>query len=50
MQLNGTELVLTSNDELPALTGDAMLPGNVTLAPATITFFALPRAGNKACA
>jgi Glycosyl hydrolase family 79, N-terminal domain len=49
VQLNGTELALTTNDELPTLTGVAMLPGNVTLEPATISFFALPRAGNDAC-
>ena len=49
VQLNGTELALTTNDELPTFTGVAMLPGNVTLAPATISFFTLPRAGNKAC-
>ena len=49
VQLNGTELALAANDELPTLAGVAMLPGNVTLAPATISFFALPRAGNKAC-
>jgi hypothetical protein len=47
--LNGTELALTKNDELPTLAGVAMLPSNVTLAPATISFFALPRAGNQAC-
>ena len=49
VQLNRTELALTTNDDLPTFTGVAMLPGNVTLPPATITFFALPRAGNKAC-
>jgi len=49
VQLNGTELGLSANDELPTFTGDTMLPGNVTLPPATISFFALPRSGNKAC-
>ena len=49
VQLNGSELALTANDELPPLSGIAMLPGNVTLPPATISFFALPRAGNDAC-
>ena len=49
VQLNGTELALATNDELPTFSGVAMLPGNVTLGPATISFFALPRAGNNAC-
>ena len=49
VQLNGKELALATNDELPTFSGVAMLPGNVTLAPATISFFALPRAGNNAC-
>lgn len=49
VQLNGTELELSTSDELPPVTGVAMLPGNVILAPATISFFALPRAGNNAC-
>jgi heparanase 1 len=47
--LNGTELALGPSDALPALTGAATAAGNVTLAPATITFLALPRAGNAAC-
>jgi hypothetical protein len=49
VQLNGTELALTANDELPILAGVAARPGHVTLAPATISFFALPSSGNQAC-
>jgi len=49
VQLNGTELALGANDALPALTGAATPAGEVSLAPATITFLALPEAGNDAC-
>ncbi len=42
MQLNGAELKLGAHDELPDLAGDLLLD------PATITFLALPDAGNKA--
>lgn len=49
VRLNGTELALAVNDALPALTGEPIPPGDVTLAPATITFLALPTAGNGAC-
>jgi hypothetical protein len=49
VQLNGTDLALGSGDTLPELNGTATRPGQVTLAPATITFFALERAGNASC-
>jgi heparanase len=49
VQLNGKDLTLGSNDELPSLTGAATPAGNVTFAPASITFLALPEAGNGAC-
>ena len=49
VQLNGTELKLGAGDALPVLAGAAFQPGNVEFAPATITFMALPQAGNAAC-
>jgi heparanase 1 len=49
VELNGEELKLGSNDELPELRGARATPGTVELAPATITFFAIPRASNGAC-
>ena len=49
VQLNGTELKLGADDALPDLVGAPLQPGNVEFAPATITFIALPQAGNAAC-
>jgi hypothetical protein len=48
-KLNGAELTLLPNDELPLLTGVAMSPGLITFAPASITFLAIPQANNSAC-
>ncbi len=47
--LNGTTLALAGNDELPALDGERFAAGTVSLAPASITFLAFPKAGNQAC-
>ena len=41
MSLNGQELVLGENDELPALTGKTVAAGTLELAPATCTFIIL---------
>ena len=41
MQLNGRDLVLGENDELPCLCGAEVAAGKVELAPATCTFFVL---------
>jgi hypothetical protein len=49
VQLNGAELRLGAGDELPVLAGIAILAGDIEFAPATITFIALPQAGNGAC-
>lgn len=38
MTLNGRDLVLGKNWELPDLSGDAIAAGEVTLAPMTCTF------------
>jgi hypothetical protein len=49
VDLNGTELALGSGDALPDLKATATRAGTVTLAPATITFFALEKAANASC-
>ncbi len=49
VQLNGAELNLTSNGDLPPLDGAAQARGPLTLAPSSITFFAIPAAHNAAC-
>ena len=41
MQLNGRDLVLGENDELPCLCGEEVAAGSIELAPATCTFFVL---------
>jgi hypothetical protein len=47
--LNGRELALGPNDALPELRGERVPAGPVSLAPATITFLAVPTAANAAC-
>jgi hypothetical protein len=47
--LNGVPLALSDTSDLPRLTGVATTAGEVTFAPATITFLAVPAAGNAAC-
>jgi hypothetical protein len=49
VDLNGVELALGSGDTLPELNGTITRPGSLTLAPASITFFALEKAGNASC-
>jgi heparanase 1 len=49
VELNGSELNLTSNGDLPQLTGEHQSSGHVVFAPASITFLAIPNAGNAAC-
>jgi heparanase 1 len=49
VRLNGDELALGANDELPSLRGSAVPSGPVALAPATITFLAVADAGNGGC-
>ena len=41
MTLNGRDLVLGENDELPCLCGEAIAAGTVELAPGTCTFFVI---------
>jgi hypothetical protein len=49
VQLNGKELALGANDEVPSFAGVSTASGNVVFSPASITFLALPEAGNDAC-
>ena len=49
VQLNGTALSLSDAGNLPPLIGEPTAPGSAALAPASITFFAMPNAANAAC-
>jgi len=49
VQLNGSELELGAADTLPELKSEAAKQGPITLAPASITFLAFPKAGNASC-
>lgn len=46
VQLNGQELTLSSDDELPEINGKKMKAGNILLPPVSITFITFPNAGN----
>ena len=41
MTLNGRDLVLGENNELPDLSGEAVKAGQITLAPMTCTFLVI---------
>ena len=47
--LNGSELRLSANDDLPPLAGLPTQSGRLTFAPASITFLAIPNANNPSC-
>jgi heparanase len=49
VELNGTELVLSAAGDLPPIDGAPEAAGRITLAPASITFLAVPAARNAAC-
>jgi hypothetical protein len=49
VRLNGTTLSLDEAGELPRLSGITTAAGPIIFAPATITFLAIPDAGNSAC-
>jgi hypothetical protein len=49
VELNGSELKLGAGDALPQLKGQTVHTGQVTFAPASITFLALPKAENASC-
>jgi hypothetical protein len=50
VMLNGEPLKLDRNDDLPEVKGRIAAAGSIHFAPATITFLAMPEAGNAACA
>ncbi|GAB2540390.1 hypothetical protein [Rufibacter soli] len=47
VQLNGEDLQLRPNNELPTLQGKAIKAGQVQLPATSITFLTFPNAGNK---
>lgn len=49
VKLNGGVLRLAANDQLPALNGVSTSTGALWFAPGTITFLAVPKAGNPEC-
>lgn len=49
VDLNRKELDLTQGGDLPEIAGKAQRAGKVRLGPASITFLAMPGAGNTAC-
>jgi hypothetical protein len=49
VELNGNGLALDANDVLPTLRGTPVPAGQVTLAPASITFLTFADAGNASC-
>jgi hypothetical protein len=49
VRLNGHELQLEANDDLPRIAGEQTGSGALTFAPLTITFLAVPSAANSAC-
>ena len=49
VSLNGSPLRLGCDDALPEMAGEATRPGALSLAPASITFLAVPGANNRAC-
>lgn len=49
VRLNGRMLALAADDDLPQLVASPAPAGVIALAPATITFLAIPGAANPAC-
>ena len=49
VELNGRELKLDAADHLPNMMSVAAHAGQVTFAPASITFLAFPKAENPSC-
>ena len=49
VRLNGRTLALGADDALPAMTGVPAAADRITFEPVTITFLAIPDAGNDAC-
>ena len=49
VRLNGQDLELGADDELPTLRGQQIAPGRIEIAPASITFLAIEKAKNRSC-
>ncbi|MGY3616449.1 hypothetical protein [Bradyrhizobium sp. USDA 10063] len=49
VRLNGRELKLAADDELPVLQGEPIATPRIDLPPASITFLSVPDAANPAC-
>lgn len=49
VRLNGRELKLTADDELPVLEGQSVAMSRIELAPTSITFLSIADASNPAC-
>jgi hypothetical protein len=49
VMLNGANLALTGNDELPHIAGKVVSSGVVELSPASVSFVEIAGAGNAAC-
>jgi hypothetical protein len=49
VQLNGHELRMAIDNELPPLQGEPASPGRVEIAPASIMFLTFSNADNKSC-
>lgn len=49
VDLNGRELKLAANGEVPAVSGARASSGEQALPAASITFFSIPAADNTAC-
>jgi hypothetical protein len=49
VRLNGSTLALAAGDELPPIAGTPMAADTIAFKPETITFLAIPAAGNDAC-
>ncbi len=49
VELNGRELSVGTNGDLPQIAGKRQPPGHVLLPPASITFLAISNADNSAC-
>jgi len=49
LQLNGKELKLGAEDDLPTIAGQPTGSGSLTFAPASVTFLAIPQANSASC-
>jgi heparanase len=49
VRLNGRELKLAADHELPALEGEPVATSRIHLAPTSVTFLAIADAANPAC-